>query len=116
SFVRDGVSTPIDVTPTIVAGRTLLPLRFAALAVGVNEDNIIWDPVRRTVTLVRGDRIVQLRFGDRAMTINSVVVSLEVPAVISGGRTVLPIRALALALRAEIAWDATARTVTVTTR
>jgi hypothetical protein len=114
SFVRDGVTTTIDAAPTVVEGRTLLPLRFAALAVGVSEDDIIWDSARRTVTLLRGDRVVQLRIGDQTMTINGVVVPLEVPAAISNGRTVLPIRAVATALRAGIVWDATARTVTVT--
>lgn len=114
SFVRDGVTTAIDLAPTIVDGRTLLPLRFAALAVGVSEDDIIWDGARRTVTLFRGDRVVQLRIGDRHMTINGVVIPLEVPAAISNGRTVLPIRAVGTALRAGIEWDATARTVTVT--
>lgn len=114
SFVRDGVTTAIDAAPAIVDGRTLLPLRFAALAVGVSEDDILWDPVRRTVTLLRGDRVVQLRIGDRNMTINGVVVPLEVPASIQNGRTVLPIRAIAQALRASVVWDGTARTVTVT--
>jgi len=114
SFVRDGVTTAIDAAPAIVEGRTLLPLRFAALAVGVNEDDILWDSVRRTVTLLRGDRVVQLRIGDRNMTINGVVVPLEVPASIQNGRTVLPIRAIAQALRASVVWDGTARTVTVT--
>jgi hypothetical protein len=116
SFVRDGVTTAIDAAPTIVDGRTLLPLRFAALAVGVIEDDIIWDAGRRTVTLLRGDRVVQLRIGDKAMTINGVVVPMDVAAAIVGGRTVLPIGAVARALRADIAWDATARTVTVTTQ
>jgi hypothetical protein len=114
SFVRDGVTTAIDAAPTIVDGRTLLPLRFAALAVGVIEDDIIWDAGRRTVTLLRGDRVVQLRIGDKNMTINGVVVPMDVAAAIVGGRTVLPISAVARALRAGIAWDATARTVTVT--
>jgi hypothetical protein len=114
SFVRDGVTTAIDAAPTVREGRTLLPLRFAALAVGVSEDDIIWDPARRTVTLFRGDRVVQLRIGDKNMTINGVVVPMDVAASIEGGRTVLPIRFVALALRATVAWDATARTVTVT--
>ncbi|MBT9156911.1 MAG: hypothetical protein DDT37_01902 [Firmicutes bacterium] len=114
SFVRAGVTTPIISAPTIVAGRTLLPLRYAALAVGVSADDILWDATRRTVTLLRGDRVVQLRIGDKFMTINGVVVPLDVPAAISGGRTILPIRAVALALRARVDWNATARTITVT--
>ncbi|MFW0861025.1 MAG: copper amine oxidase N-terminal domain-containing protein [Dethiobacter sp.] len=107
------MTTRIISAPTIVAGRTLLPLRYAALAVGVSADDILWDATRRTVTLLRGDRVVQLRIGDRTMTVNGVVIPLEVPATIRAGRTVLPIRAVALALRAQVDWNETARTITV---
>lgn len=115
SFMRDGVTRAIDAAPSIVDGRTLLPLRFAALAVGVSEDNILWDPVRRTATLI-GDRVVQLQLGSTSMLINGVAVPLDVAPSIVNGRTMLPIRALVQALRADIVWDGTARTVTVTTR
>ncbi len=115
NFVSDGVTRAIDAAPAIVDGRTLLPLRFAALAVGVNEDNILWDPVRRTVTLI-GDRVVQFQLGSSSMLINGVAVPLDVAPSIVNGRTMLPIRALAQALRADIVWDGTARTVTVTPR
>lgn len=115
SFVRDGVTTAIDAAPVIVGDRTMLPLRFAAMAVGVSEDNILWDPVRRTVTLI-GDRVVQLQLGSTNMLINGVAVPLDVAPSIVNGRTMLPIRALAQALRADIVWDGAARTVTVTPR
>ncbi len=115
SFVRGGVTTAIDAAPSIVEGRTMLPLRFAALAVGVSEDNILWDPVRRTVTLI-GDRVVQLQIGSTSMLINGVAVPIDVAPSIVNGRTMLPIRALVQALRADIVWDGTARTVTVTAR
>ncbi|MBS3947816.1 MAG: copper amine oxidase N-terminal domain-containing protein [Dethiobacter sp.] len=115
SFLRDGVSTPIDAAPVVVDGRTLLPLRFAALAVGVSGESIIWDAARQTVTMLRGDRVVQLQIGSRNMLINGVPIPMDVAPSIVSGRTVLPIAWLALALRADVAWDATARTVTVTT-
>lgn len=113
SFVRDGVTIAIDAAPVIVGDRTMLPLRFAAMAVGVSEDNILWDPVRRTVTLI-GDRVVQFQLGSTNMLINGVAVPLDVAPSIVNGRTMLPIRALTQALRANIAWNPTARTVTVT--
>ncbi len=113
SFVRAGVTTPIISAPTIVAGRTLLPLRYAALAVGVSADDILWDATRRTVTLLRGDRVVQLRIGDKFMTINGAAIPLSVPAEIRARRIMLPIRDVALALRAQVDWNETARTITV---
>ncbi|WHH56997.1 copper amine oxidase N-terminal domain-containing protein [Petroclostridium sp. X23] len=41
-------------------------------------------------------------------------VKFDVPPVIKGGRTLIPVRAVVNALGAEVAWDAETRTVTVT--
>ncbi len=113
NYTVDGRSYTMDVAPVIKAGRTLLPLRFAAQAAGVNADEVIWDPVRKAVTLIRGDRVVQVTIGSTTMLINGAVVTMDVAPEIIDGRTMLPIRWIGLALRANVEWDGTARTVTV---
>lgn len=114
SFTRDGILSRIDAAPMIQNNRTLLPLRFVAQAIGINEDNIIWNPANRTVVILHNDRVIQIRIADRAMLVNGISVPLDAPAFIQNGRTFLPLRAIGLALRANIVWDATARTVAVT--
>lgn len=113
TYYVDGKAVVMDVAPIIVNDRTLLPLRYVAMACGLSEDEILWDPVRRTVTLIRGDRVVQVTIGSTTMLINGAVVTMDVEPQIIDGRTMLPIRWVALALRAEVVWDATNRTVTV---
>jgi hypothetical protein len=114
AYTVDGKSLTMDVAPVIKNGRTLLPLRFAAEAAGVNADEIIWDPVRKAVTLIRGDRVVQVTIGSTTMLINGAVVTMDVAPEIIDGRTMLPIRWIGLALRANVEWNADARSVTVT--
>jgi len=111
SYVIDGNTYTMDVAPFIQDGRTFLPLRFAAEAVGTQE--IIWDSVRKTVTLIRGDRVVQVTIGSTTMLINGAAITMDVAPVIVDGRTMLPIRWVGMALRANVDWDAVARTVTV---
>lgn len=113
TFTQDGQTLTMDVAPVIKNGRTLLPLRYAAMAAGVSPDEILWDPVRKAVTLIRGDRVVQLTIGSTTMLINGAAVTMDVAAEIIDGRTMLPIRWIAIALRANVDWDATAKTVTV---
>jgi trimeric autotransporter adhesin len=113
TYTLDGKNFTMDVAPVIKDGRTLLPLRFAAEAAGVNSEEVIWDSVRKTVTLIRGDRVVQVTIGSTAMLINGAVVTMDVAPEIMDGRTMLPIRWIGMALRANVEWDATARTVTV---
>lgn len=112
SYVVDGKTFTMDVSPFIKDGRTLLPLRFAADAVGTEE--ILWDSVRKTVTLIRGDRVVQVTVGSTTMLINGAAITMDIAPVIVDGRTMLPIRWVGMALRANVDWDADAKTVTVT--
>lgn len=113
SYTVNGKTFAMDVAPVIKDGRTLLPLRFAAEAAGVDADQIIWDPVRKTVTLFRGDRVVQVTIGSTTMLINGAAITMDVTPEIMDGRTMLPIRWVAMALRAQVDWNAEDKTVTV---
>jgi len=109
----EAVEYTMDVAPYIKDGRTFLPLRYVANALGVDDDNIIWDPVARAVTVFKGDRIAQVTIGSKTMLVNGVTVNMDVAPEITDGRTMLPIRWMAQALGASIDWDAATRTVTV---
>jgi hypothetical protein len=113
TFKQDGQTITMDVAPVIKNGRTLLPLRYAAMAAGVDPDQILWDSVRKSVTLIRGDRVAQVVIGSTTLLINGAAVTMDVAPEIMDGRTMLPMRWIALALRANVDWDATAKTVTV---
>lgn len=113
TYTVNGVEKTADVAPFIQNGRTFLPVRFVAEAVGVGEDNIIWNDATDTVTLIKGDRIAQVVIGSKSLVVNGVTVQMDVAAAIKDGRTVLPLRYVAQALGAEIKWDDAARTVTI---
>jgi hypothetical protein len=112
TFGRERIE--MDQEPVIVSGRTMLPLRFAGEAVGLEEDDIYWDPVERTVTLFRGNRVAQVKIGSKTLLINGAPVEMDVAPEIMNSRTMLPIRWIGLALNVDVEWDASARTVTVT--
>lgn len=105
---------PMDQAPVIVSDRTMLPLRFVGEAIGLKEDDILWDPVKRSVTLLSGDRVAQVTIGSKTLLINGAPVEMDVAPQIMNGRTMLPIRWIGLALRVDVEWDAVKRTVTVT--
>jgi hypothetical protein len=107
------VEKTMDVAPYIKDGRTFLPLRYVANALGVNDDNIIWDPVTKAVTIFKGDRIAQVTIGSKTMLVNGVTINMDVAPEIADGRTMLPIRWMGQALGATIDWDAETRSVTV---
>ncbi|QEK13252.1 copper amine oxidase N-terminal domain-containing protein [Crassaminicella thermophila] len=110
--VGDEVRTA-DVAPYITDGRTMLSLRYVAEAVGVSDENIMWDGTTRTVTIFKGDRIAQVQIGSNKLFVNGAVVPMDTVAVIKDGRTMLPVRFVAQALGAEVEWDGATRTVTI---
>jgi len=105
----------MDVAPYIKDGRTYLPVRYVGNALGISDNNIFWDGVKRSVTLIKGDRVVQVTIGSKFMLINGATITMDVaPEIIPPGRTMLPIRWIAQAFGAQVDWDATAQTVTIT--
>ena len=63
-----------DTEPTIMNGRTMLPLRavFEAL-----EAEVSWDDATRTVTVVKGDTTVKLTVGEATAYVNDSPVTLD---------------------------------------
>jgi len=102
-----------DQPAVIVAGRVLVPLRGVFERLGAI---VAWDPTTETVLAQRGDTRIALRIGAPQATINGQAALMDVPALLVGGRTMVPLRFLSQALGAQVSWDAAAATVTVTSQ
>ncbi len=112
TYTVNGVEKAMDAAPYIKDGRTYLPVRFVADALGVDSSNILWDG--KNVTLIKGDRVVQMTIGSKVMLINGASITMDVaPEVVEPGRTMLPFRWIAQALGAQVGWDEATKTVTM---
>jgi len=108
-------NTPVNFTdqaPTIVDGRTLVPVRgvFEALGFGVS-----WNEQARQVTLTRANDTVVITVDSATFTANGANRTLDVPAQIIGGRTMLPIRAVLESVGYDLGWNEATRTVVIST-
>jgi hypothetical protein len=97
-----------DVPPMIEDGRTLVPLRAIFEGLGVTVD---WDSSTRTVTATRDSRVVKVVINSRIALVDGKVVSLDVPAKIVDGRTLVPLRFVSESFGALVTWDGDTRTV-----
>ncbi len=113
SYTVNGESKTSDVAAYAENGRTYLPVRYAAEALGVSPQKILFDKATSTVTLIKGDRVAQIKLNTNLLTVNGSVIRMDVKAVTNKNRTVLPIFWVSRALDASINYDATAKTVTV---
>ncbi|WHH57390.1 copper amine oxidase N-terminal domain-containing protein [Petroclostridium sp. X23] len=114
TYTVDGVEKVMDVAPFTKDGRTMLPIRFVAEALGVSTDNIIWNEATSQVTIMKGDRVAQMTIGSNILTVNGTAIPMDTAAALENGRTVLPIRFVAQALGAQVGWDEATSTVTIT--
>lgn len=106
----DGDPVALDQPPVIQGSRVLVPLRGIFERMGATVE---WRPATRTVLAASGSTLVELQIGSRIARVNGSPVTLDVPAMIIGGRTLVPLRFISESLGAGVQWDAAARTVLI---
>lgn len=112
-YTVNGVTRVMDVAPYIKSDRTYVPYRYLAYALGVAEEDVVWDATAKTVTITKGDDVVVATIGSTTLTVNGEAQTIEVAPEISNDRTMLPARFLAEALGATVGWDPATRTVVI---
>ena len=96
------------------AGYTMLPVRAVATALGINNNNVLWNQATKTVTILYGQRIITMVAGQKVVTVNGNTIPASATVQIKDGRTFLPMRDLATALGVtDITWDAATKTATM---
>ncbi|MFE3576185.1 stalk domain-containing protein [Lysinibacillus sp. NPDC059133] len=98
----DGVQLKTDQPPVMVQGRVMLPLRAIFEALDAYVD---WDRKNQTVTGIKGGTTVVLKIKSKVATINGERVTLDVPAQIINGRTMVPVRFVSEALGQDVDWN-----------
>ncbi|WP_322906493.1 copper amine oxidase N-terminal domain-containing protein [Paenibacillus campi] len=116
AYTVNGQTRTAEVAPYVENGRTYLPVRYVAEALGVSQANILFDKPTSVVTMIKGDRVVQLKLNTNQLTINGSTINMDVKSVTKSNRTVLPIAWVGKALDAVIQYDAAAKTITVNSK
>jgi len=101
-----------DVRPVSVDGRVLVPVRGIFEQMGVNVD---WNSATRTVYATGNGREVELYVNKRVAKVNNHQVTLDVPAQVYAGRTMVPLRFISESMGAMVDWMPESNTVAITT-
>ena len=107
----NGDELTFDVAPQIIDDRTMVPMRAIFEAMGAEVE---WDSDTQTITATQGDTIIIMQIDNAAMSVSRQTIELDVGPMLIDGRTLVPVRAVAEGLDADVWWDAGARTVVVT--
>ena len=111
--VVDGQPAAFDVPPVMVSGRVLVPLRGVFERLGAV---VTWDPATQTVLAARGETTMSLRVGNPVASVNGQPTTMDVPAILVGGRTMVPLRFVSQALGASVGWDPSTTTVQISSQ
>ncbi|MGB9794689.1 copper amine oxidase N-terminal domain-containing protein [Caldisericum exile] len=116
SFTVNGEQRYLDSPPVIKNGRTLLPIRAIIEALG---GTVKWIADTKTVVIELGNNSIMLQIGNANALVNGNnklidPQNLKVVPEIINGRTMLPLRFVAESLGADVHWDGTTRTITIT--
>jgi len=107
----NGEELSFDVPPQSIDGRTMVPMRkiFESMGAVVN-----WDNDLQTVTAVKDDITVIMQINNPIIRVNNEEIVLDVPPQVVDSRTLVPARAVAESLNADVSWDGETRTVIIT--
>lgn len=106
----NGKQVQFDVNPSIKDGRALVPVRAIYEALGAKVE---WDGTARTVTGTKSNTKVVLKIDSVDATVNGEHKTLDVPATIIDGRTLVPARFISESLGATVIWDGSSNTVNI---
>lgn len=89
---------------------TMLPVRAVAIALGIDNNAIIWNAETHTATIFHGSRIISMTIGADVMTVNGTAIPTATSVEVINGRMFIPMRDLATAMNAKLDWDPVTRT------
>ncbi|MCL6639000.1 MAG: copper amine oxidase N-terminal domain-containing protein [Firmicutes bacterium] len=109
SVLLNGKKIPFDVPPLVENGRTLVPIRKIAEALGAQVD---WDP-GGYVRINKDDQYILLQVDRNVALVNYEHKYLDVPPKVINGRTLVPLRFVAEAFGLNVGWDGGTQTVRI---
>lgn len=111
------LSTPIPAQ--IVNGRTMLPMRSIFEKLGAD---VSWAGTDQLIFATKGNKFITLKIGVPKMSVQSTesadnqVTELDAAPFIDSDYTLVPVRAIAESLDADVQWNEEARTVAIATK
>lgn len=114
----NGVEMAMDTAAYLAKeGRTMLPVRYVADALGIPSNQILWDAEEKVVTILVNkdkslDKIIQIKLGDKAMIMNNVKSEMTATAEMKDNRVFVPVAEIARALGSQVQWDPDLQIVT----
>ena len=108
--ILNGEVLAFETPPQVICDRTMLPVRFFFEKLGAQ---VQWKEETQEITVTDGEQVITFRIGGETALVNGEEKPLDAPAVLSGEKAMLPLRALAEQLGYQVDWEEDRKLVTV---
>ncbi|RRJ63134.1 glycosyl hydrolase [Paenibacillus oralis] len=114
-IMLDGYPLSFSGEPIIVDGTTMVPFRSISEALGIQ---VTWNQAAKTISAVKGTGgdgiLVQLTLNNKTAKVNGSPVTLAVAPRSVDGNTLIPLSFFSQQFGANVGWDQSTRTVSIT--
>lgn len=101
----------LDAPACIENGRTLVPIRVISEEFGAAVE---WKAEEKKAVITLGETVIEITIGENKAVVNGEEKTLDTPAVIAGGRTMVPLRFISEELEKTVEYVAMTRQVIIT--
>lgn len=113
SITIDGKVLKTDVSPVIMNGYTMVPMRSISEALGATVD---YQPESKGITITGNNKTIKTSVGSMTALVNNKdTILLGTRSAVIDGQTMIPVRAISDMLECTVNWDAASETVIITT-
>ncbi|MDD4689539.1 MAG: copper amine oxidase N-terminal domain-containing protein [Eubacteriales bacterium] len=106
----NGTELQFDVPPQLINGRTMVPMRKIFEAMGANVE---WEESTQTIIATKQETTITMQIENLNIKVNGDNILLDVSPKLIDGRTLVPARAVAESLKAQVEWDDSTKTVII---
>ncbi|NQX49329.1 copper amine oxidase N-terminal domain-containing protein [Paenibacillus tritici] len=111
SVVIDGVMQNFPQSAVVIGGATMVPMRSIFEKLGAT---IAFNTATQTVTATRGSTVIKIVIGSNIATVNGNRITLTVKAQSINNSTMVPLRFVSEAFGAQVGWNVSTLTATIT--
>ena len=107
----NGAELTFDVPPQLINDRTMVPMRRIFEALGAKVE---WEGETQTIRATKDGVDIIMQIDNATMSVNGRYFTLDVPPLLINSRTLVPVRAVAESLEANVEWSNATNTVMIT--
>ena len=111
TYFVNGKASEMDAAPFSQEGRTMVPVRYVAVAAGIDDDDITF---KNGVINIEGYKNIQLYLGSRLIRVDGKPSTMITEPVVINQRTYVPVAEIAKILELKVEWNQQTQTATFT--